>query len=164
MLISLSLRLQSAGTQPNVRRFFLLPARVQQSHLHTQLKCTSHCFRCHVYEAIPGFGYGRTQTNSMYINCCPQSQETSRGSARRRGVDAAAGVDRREDVQWNVCRWVIVLRVLSVLTPGLQRAQRSTQRVKHRSKEKLDIWGGNWFLAENQVNRSNSSFKILNDF
>lgn len=85
MLISLSLRLQSAGTQPNVRCFFLLPARVQQSHLHTQLKCTSHCFRCHVYEAIPGFGYGRTQTNSMYINCCPQSQETSRGSARRRG-------------------------------------------------------------------------------
>lgn len=85
MLISLSLRLQSTGTQPNVRCFFLLPARVQQSHLHTQLKCTSHCFRCHVYEAIPGFGYGRTETNSMYINCCPQSQETSRGSARRRG-------------------------------------------------------------------------------
>lgn len=134
MLISLSLRLQSAGTQPNVRRFFLLPARVQQSHLHTQLKCTSHCFRCHVYEAIPGFGYGRTQTNSMYINCCPQSQETSRGSARRWGGRRC----RRRGSEWRRAVECLSLSYCAASVVGINSGLTASAKVNTTSGTQVE--------------------------
>lgn len=140
MLISLSLRLQSAGTQPNVRRFFLLPARVQQSHLHTQLKCTSHCFRCHVYEAIPGFGYGRTQTNSMYINCCPQSQETSRGSARRRGGRRR----RRRGSEWRRAVECLLLSYCAASVVGINSGLTASAKVNTTSGTQVE--GKAWRL------------------
>lgn len=134
MLISLSLRLQSTGTQPNVRCFFLLPARVQQSHLHTQLKCTSHCFRCHVYEAIPGFGYGRTQTNSMYINCCPQSQETSRGSARRRGGRRR----RRRGSEWRRAVECLLLSYCAASVVGINSGLTASAKVNTTSGTQVE--------------------------
>lgn len=140
MLISLSLRLQSAGTQPNVRCFFLLPARVQQSHLHTQLKCTSHCFRCHVYEAIPGFGYGRTQTNSMYINCCPQSQETSRGSARRRGGRRR----RRRGSEWRRAVECLLLSYCAASVVGINSGLTASAKVNTTSGTQVE--GKAWRL------------------
>lgn len=140
MLISLSLRLQSAGTQPNVRRFFLLPARVQQSHLHTQLKCTSHCFRCHVYEAIPGFGYGRTETNSMYINCCPQSQETSRGSARRRGGRRR----RRRGSEWRRAVECLLLSYCAASVVGINSGLTASAKVNTTSGTQVE--GKAWRL------------------
>lgn len=140
MLISLSLRLQSAGTQPNVRRFFLLPARVQQSHLHTQLKCTSHCFRCHVYEAIPGFGYGRTQTNSMYINCCPQSQETSRGSARRWGGRRC----RRRGSEWRRAVECLSLSYCAASVVGINSGLTASAKVNTTSGTQVE--GKAWRL------------------
>lgn len=140
MLISLSLRLQSAGTQPNVRRFFLLPARVQQSHLHTQLKCTSHCFRCHVYEAIPGFGYGRTQTNSMYINCCPQSQETSQGSARRWGGRRC----RRRGSEWRRAVECLLLSYCAASVVGINSGLTASAKVNTTSGTQVE--GKAWRL------------------
>lgn len=140
MLISLSLRLQSTGTQPNVRCFFLLPARVQQSHLHTQLKCTSHCFRCHVYEAIPGFGYGRTQTNSMYINCCPQSQETSRGSARRRGGRRR----RRRGSEWRRAVECLSLSYCAASVVGINSGLTASAKVNTTSGTQVE--GKAWRL------------------
>lgn len=140
MLISLSLRLQSTGTQPNVRCFFLLPARVQQSHLHTQLKCTSHCFRCHVYEAIPGFGYGRTQTNSMYINCCPQSQETSRGSARRRGGRRR----RRRGSEWRRAVECLLLSYCAASVVGINSGLTASAKVNTTSGTQVE--GKAWRL------------------
>ena len=89
------------------------------------------------------FGYGHTRTNSMYINCRPQSQETSWGSARRRRQRGSEWRRAVECLLSSYCAasvFSVKLRTYSELTRS--NTTRETRRGKNST-----LWeGGTDFL------------------